>query len=208
MSGLTVTVLFRDFNPRSPHRERHKSKYKRANMIPYFNPRSPHRERLVQTSIIKCTRQISIHAPLTGSDAICKIFEPGIKISIHAPLTGSDFNVFDNGDGVNISIHAPLTGSDFLLFSAAVAINNFNPRSPHRERRSLKLCKCCFPIFQSTLPSQGATGYCVGKTTSITDFNPRSPHRERRQILQISLIHTKFQSTLPSQGATHIHTQT
>ena len=33
-----------------------------------FNPRSPHRERHYCTSMIISTQQISIHAPLTGSD--------------------------------------------------------------------------------------------------------------------------------------------
>ena len=62
----------------------------------------------------------------------------------------------------HISIHAPLTGSDKRIHNTCNFFRYFNPRSPHRERRSLKLCKCCFPIFQSTLPSQGATFTALG----------------------------------------------
>ena len=101
-----------------------------------------------------------------------------------------------------ISIHAPLTGSDTSRYKTTVSGTDFNPRSPHRERRhkchsyavqcrisihapltgsDLSYTFTCVRsvLFQSTLPSQGAT-----KTRNIsvcrnTDFNPRSPHRER-----------------------------
>ena len=80
---------FNDFNPRSPHGERHFSSC-RASCKCDFNPRSPHGERhyrvrailpygLFQSTLpargATCrdlhlfrTRQISIHAPRTGSD--------------------------------------------------------------------------------------------------------------------------------------------
>ena len=35
-------------------------------------------------------------------------------------------------------------------------------------------------LFQSTLPSQGATGAVGVYFCAVDDFNPRSPHRERR----------------------------
>ena len=56
----------------------------------------------------------------------------------------------------------------------------FNPRSPHRERLARNGGFFHFEVFQSTLPSQGATISALGYSD---DF--------------------KFQSTLPSQGATH-----
>ena len=78
---------------------------------------------------------ISIHAPLTGSDVYDKQAEQCVSyISIHAPLTGSDRYIGINQDNKDISIHAPLTGSDRKLV------------------RSWQIL-----IFQSTLPSQGAT---------------------------------------------------
>ena len=101
-------------------------------------------------------------------------------ISIHAPLTGSDASE-PNGVGTsNISIHAPLTGSDTI---------------------GCTLCQHFF-IFQSTLPSQGAT--CASRICKniSCDFNPRSPHRERLPLLLLLDMFQLFQSTLPSQGAT------
>ena len=57
------------------------------------------------------------------------------SISIHAPLAGSDFNDAGLHWVAVISIHAPLAGSDH------VGIAN----------------RSCYEIFQSTLPSRGAT---------------------------------------------------
>ena len=101
---------------------------------------------------------------------------------------------------------------------------DFNPRSPHRERPSLLsvMKPCCLfqstlpsqgatyvkisvfatHLFQSTLPSQGATIALANTLSAPFDFNPRSPHRERLCILVLRRIALVFQSTLPSQGAT------
>ena len=124
-----------------------------------FNPRSPHRERLCHSREPGRDAKISIHAPLTGSDAdlfmyfrrslisihapltgsdmfyvFCFQFQP---ISIHAPLTGSDHDLTIPINSVStISIHAPLTGSDFRGSVTPTHTRHFNPRSPHRERHS------------------------------------------------------------------------
>ena len=78
-----------------------------------FNPRSPHRERLCVRLALIDLQSISIHAPLTGSD-VSHMHNSILKrlISIHAPLTGSDNGGDENVDLYDISIHAPLTGSD------------------------------------------------------------------------------------------------
>ena len=56
---------------------------------------------------------------------------------------------------------------------------NFNPRSPHGERRGCSTTKSRGLLFQSTLPARGAT---------------------RRQ--GVTVVWTLFQSTLPARGAT------
>ena len=146
-----------DFNPRSPHRERH-IKITLAVVDQNFNPRSPHRERQSDRISRKNNAWISIHAPLTGSDLPASMssrllfnFNPrsphrerqgrnsdspdGRRISIHAPLTGSDPFCIPGIHSNYISIHAPLTGSDIAQNEADIDGENFNPRSPHRERR-------------------------------------------------------------------------
>ena len=55
-----------------------------------FNPRSPHGERHLRNSPISRQKCISIHAPRTGSDVLVRIIEINAPISIHAPRTGSD----------------------------------------------------------------------------------------------------------------------
>ena len=81
-------------------------------------------------------RTISIHAPRTGSDV--DIMADVIKqnmISIHAPRTGSDVGNAEEVSDFSISIHAPRTGSDPMRIGENHPGNDFNPRSPHGERR-------------------------------------------------------------------------
>ena len=56
-------------------------------------------------------------------------------ISIHAPLTGSDMECYISHLYSQISIHAPLTGSDKYSFSTYPLSPDFNPRSPYGERQ-------------------------------------------------------------------------
>ena len=79
----------------------------------YFNPRSPHGERRLPEYWYYSVYDISIHAPRTGSDTA--------RLCIKTVY--------------NISIHAPRTGSDILQDIVDVSQEDFNPRSPHGERR-------------------------------------------------------------------------
>ena len=104
-----------DFNPRSPHGERRARSRRAADSLQHFNPRSPHGERRTAKVMNPRFLRISIHAPRTGSDACSS---PSISPS------------------ACISIHAPRTGSDIAVSTvAARTICYFNPRSPHGERR-------------------------------------------------------------------------
>ena len=82
-----------DFNPRSPHGERHHQAQVDAQKLRFqstlpargatiltkqwqstitnFNPRSPHGERHKLDPVIGRDSEISIHAPRTGSDSAC-----------------------------------------------------------------------------------------------------------------------------------------
>ena len=107
---------------------------------------------------------ISIHAPRTGSDNRIFARKPDGAISIHAPRTGSDvaFPAFadcqqlfqstlpargatavskSDKRELIISIHAPRTGSDGTFAADFFVESNFNPRSPHGERRISDLSK-------------------------------------------------------------------
>src|SRR5699024_6750088 len=88
-------------------------------------------------ALIMFLTMISIHAPNTGSDVACGDADANEKnISIHAPNTGSDLGrYFSSCHHFPISIHAPNTGSDHTCTASGP----------------------CNPLFQSTLPIQGAT---------------------------------------------------
>ena len=132
---------------------------RKASVRGYFNPRSPHGERRAGSGGAAGTETISIHAPRTGSDTDAVRRERlGIRISIHAPRTGSD-----HWERVGM-------GADRT---------DFNPRSPHGERRRKAMYNIIVYEFQSTLPARGAT---------------REPPGVRPGDL--------FQSTLPARGAT------
>ena len=89
-----------------------------------------------------------------------------VYISIHAPLAGSDRRQVMAADFIVISIHAPLAGSDSAwLTSLFVGF-----------------------VFQSTLPSRGATRLPVSLLPTVPNFNPRSPRGER---------HAEEQSYIP-----------
>ena len=60
-----------NFNPRSPHGERHYGFQRHGERCRNFNPRSPHGERRKLMEQIGRFYDISIHAPRTGSDKSC-----------------------------------------------------------------------------------------------------------------------------------------
>ncbi len=79
----------------------------------------------------------------------------------------------------------------------------FNPRSPRGERPSASVDDGWVCLFQSTLPSRGATKNVMPVYIGARDFNPRSPRGERRSMLDMTrFVELIFQSTLPSRGAT------
>ena len=191
-----------------------------------FNPRSPHGER-PRLHRRECRLLlISIHAPRTGSDATyfamqiasdvfqstlpargatppdTIIIAQGIYISIHAPRTGSDALALSSTLGEDrFQSTLPARGATSTLTSSRWRRKNFNPRSPHGERRTQTATSERGKRFQSTLPARGATsrrevtrfgkgfqstlparGATLKKARTACDtayFNPRSPHGER-----------------------------
>ena len=170
-----------NFNPRSPHGERPRTRRRPLRRGTHFNPRSPHGER--QERMLRQWRRI--------------------VISTHAPRTGSDEKMLSEWRRITISTHAPRTGSDmcaalYLLHHSA----DFNPRSPHGERRCQRRGSCGRGRFQPTLPARGATeGLWTGRFGgNISTHAPRTgsdrkpPSPPRRDM--------RFQPTLPARGAT------
>ena len=105
-----------------------------------FQPTLPARGATGYARIPQNPRMISTHAPRTGSDGTPYITNGrAFSISTHAPRTGSDFNAYETINRNRISTHAPRTGSDFSRLQILLALYNFNPRSPHGERRLITI---------------------------------------------------------------------
>ena len=146
------------FNPRSPHGERRAAGQSRPLGRENFNPRSPHGERRYRDATRTDKRQFQSTLPARGATTNEAAERRNAAISIHAPRTGSDPTpgLSDVAKG-RISIHAPRTGSDRASRRASARQRNFNPRSPHGERRLSGCGRRWHRRFQSTLPARGAT---------------------------------------------------
>ena len=148
-----------------------------------FNPRSPHGERRGRSPGWPVPRRISIHALLTESD---------VEQLRTSPLGG------------HISIHALLTESDGSIGSSFTGGGDFNPRSPHGERRSHPLLKTqqahisihALLTESDDLKPPPLRPRVISIHALLTEsdlrpriasmgvgnFNPRSPHGERPRL--------------------------
>ena len=214
------------FNPRSPHGERH-------GVLGYspiafeFQSTLPARGATAASTVsTSVTRTFQSTLPARGATGGIQHFVPAIAISIHAPRTGSDPSRQWSLARPDISIHAPRTGSDGRAGAYGADAADFNPRSPHGERRSARTSPDVTFPFQPTLPARGATLEGDSRDRGPGHFNPRSPHGERRRSMPQASRRRNFnprsphgerpsyfpgpsrldlfQPTLPARGATAI----
>ena len=84
--------------------------------------------------------------------------------------------------------------------------SNFNPRSPHGERRTSRPQSRTGLGISIHAPRTGSDCCFFGSHSASTYFNPRSPHGERHLANRAVHRHARrFQSTLPARGATPRH---
>ena len=143
-----------------------------------FNPRSPHGERPMLTSPSCGAKEFQPTLPARGATLLLLVFFNDRQISTHAPRTGSDEKKVTFLPLTEISTHAPRTGSDCPLSVRRPVPSNFNPRSPHGERpHVLHAQPTKTAVFQPTLPARGATSRIPSGTSSCTTFQPTLPAR-------------------------------
>ena len=87
------------------------------------------------------------------------------------------------------------------MFSRRI-LSNFNPRSPHGERRNQAGLVPPAERISIHAPRTGSDGGVWIAGAMSKDFNPRSPHGERRRLDEVESVSRLFQSTLPARGAT------
>ena len=101
-----------------------------------------------------------------------------------------------------ISIHAPRGGSDRGRWPGFAMPNDFNPRSPWGERRSLLPRILQREQISIHAPRGGSDRWISAEGSLEKYFNPRSPWGERPRKKSRKSTSTTFQSTLPVGGAT------
>ena len=171
--------------------------------------------------------QISIHAPRTGSDRRWYSSSlPTSPFQSTLPARGATGAACGSKSKRQISIHAPRTGSDPLTrwaFSApprfqstlpargatlnqrntAPDCSNFNPRSPHGERRYAVHRYDLPPPISIHAPRTGSDQHSQHATLKITRFQSTLPARGATRWTTLSTSpRRRFQSTLPARGAT------
>ncbi len=141
-----------------------------------FNPRSPHGERHAFVDEA-CLSDISIHAPRTGSD-VAQQFSIYFKNPFQStlPARGATLHSISvNTPEEHFNPRSP-HGERRRLPRCNPTDKNFNPRSPHGERRNICMHSKKNSVFQSTLPARGATNRGNPNVTvvSISIHAPRT----------------------------------
>ena len=167
-----------------------------------FNPRSPHGERPSAAAVHASDGRFQSTLPARGATA--------------KESSSNLYKVFQST--------LPARGATLRAFAADTQPDNFNPRSPHGERRQKMQSGCARHIisihaprtgsdrtspalchwrcrFQSTLPARGATVVLPLPVPAAEDFNPRSPHGERRTNAIKRLNHTNISIHAPRTGS-------
>ena len=120
-------------------------------------------------------------------------------------------------------------GSDNKLQPEFNSVTDFNPRSPHGERRYGNMFFCflyiisihaprmgsdserrkvvIMPIISIHAPRMGSDPHRPIHHVTLSYFNPRSPHGERLHKLRRDNSQSEFQSTLPAWGATRMYAE-
>ena len=148
-------------------------------------------------------RDISIHAPRTGSDVLHQLNSAVDFISIHAPRTGSDTGG-DSDPAANRDFNprSPHGERPLSVSAGDVRGSDFNPRSPHGERRGTAEAGVLLGGISIHAPRTGsdpqfrrrARGDCISIHAPRTGSDVR--------VCALGVQRVVFQSTLPARGAT------
>ena len=102
-----------------------------------------------------------------------------------------------------ISIHSPRMGRDTdASLLVACMLTNFNPLSPHGERRAVSTIAHQILDISIHSPRMGRDGCTRPPVPYSEHFNPLSPHGERPRRTRRTCRRRLFQSTLPAWGET------
>ena len=126
-------------------------------------------------------RSISTHAPRTGSDQIPQTTLPAVRqfqptLPARGATSTSGINSAGSIDFNPRSPHGERRGQNPFQHEA----NYFNPRSPHGERLPCGICGKQHMEISTHAPRTGSDARQRHCQAPASYFNPRSPHGERR----------------------------
>ena len=146
-----------------------------------FNPRSPHGERLPSATRAFGTSRFQSTLPARGATWYLKLTDGREAISIHAPRTGSDRRTATHKRRrERFQSTLPARGATAVPHRQPHGSSDFNPRSPHGERRHFSLPPHWVISISIHAPRTGSDASVVMAAPGSADFNPRSPHGERQ----------------------------
>ena len=118
----------------------------------YFNPRSPYGERRITDQTYDYVEQFQSTLPLRGATLQPPAADPQQQISIHAPLTGSDpSSASQRPPATYFNPRSPY-GERPRSRASRASPTDFNPRSPYGERRILPGANLCVLYFNPRSP--------------------------------------------------------
>ena len=124
-----------NFNPRSPHGERHNALH--TDSAEYnFNPRSPHGERRMGRRYVRLWQDFNPRSPHGERRVSMHTSRRRRKFQSTLPARGATRRCSCCGRMALFQSTLPARGATRLVRNDASGANDFNPRSPHGERRN------------------------------------------------------------------------
>ena len=214
----------RDFNPRSPRRERPQAVGRAAvrlaisihapregsdrrgrtlpTLRPYFNPRSPRRERRVCGVLGGGVLDFNPRSPRRERPASSIAAKTMLIFQSTLPAKGATAHWKTLGYQVKFQSTLPAKGATSGRGWTPASASDFNPRSPRRERRARPLFMIGVDYISIHAPREGSDKrlayFAHGLLISIHAPREGSDHGRRRCFE----VDSQFQSTLPAKGAT------
>ena len=145
-----------DFNPRSPHGERH-GWMLRPQTVDDFNPRSPHGERPNGLRARRAKLDFNPRSPHGERHCKAPRLSPRGTFQSTLPARGATRAPPPQSLTFPFQSTLPARGATPPLTGGLPSFLHFNPRSPHGERPALAVVAQFSRRFQSTLPARGAT---------------------------------------------------
>ena len=177
--GGRMNNLFLEFQPTLPARGATQTQRASITTFSDFNPRSPHGERHCHFVFGVGVRRISTHAPRTGSDgdfihlhaSRCDFNprsphgeRPRVRCNPYAPL-------------IRFQPTLPARGATAQSSSCYAHRTKFQPTLPARgATKNFRNCRKSSYVFQPTLPARGATQYIIAHSAAGV-FQPTLPAR-------------------------------